>query len=105
MKVILVKVMLFIIQLIIVICIPFTQASLKVTFSIRDAKHGVYSYFYAARPFTSNVYVGAQCKVRRDLVCEPLTFDWFQTGTYKDDLVYLMKSCVVETFDEKVTFV
>jgi len=90
------------IQLIFSFCINLTRASLQVTYDIRNAKTGVKSYFNAATKFTSNVYVGAQCKVRRQLICEPLSFDWFVRENYKDDMVYLMKSCVVETFEEKV---
>jgi len=93
------------IQLIFSFCINLTRASLQVTYDIRNAKTGVKSYFNAATKFTSNVYVGAQCKVRRQLICEPLSFDWFVRENYKDELVYLMKSCVVETFEEKVTLV
>ena len=91
------------IQLILTICINVAHASLHVTYGIRNAKPGVKSYFNAATKFTSNSFVGAQCKVRRQLTCEPLTFDWFSKEDYKDDLVYLMKTCVVETFGEKVT--
>ena len=82
-----------------------TYASLHITYDILNARTGVKSYFNAATKFTSNKYIGAQCKVRRQLICEPLTFDWFSRENYKDDLVYLMKSCVVETFEKKVTLV
>jgi len=93
------------IHMILSICMNITYASLHITYNIRNAKTGVTSYFNAATKFTSNKYVGAQCKVRRHLVCEPLSFDWFSRENYKDDLVYMMKSCVVETFEEKVTLV
>jgi len=86
------------------ICIQLTQASLKVKFSIRNATSSADSYFNAARLSTANAYVGAQCEVGRDLICEPLTFDWLSTATYKDDVIYLMKTCVLESFDEKVKF-
>ena len=102
---IILKNMLITIQLILGICINLTHASLQVTYDILNAKPGVKSYFTAATKFTSNSFVGAQCKVRRHLVCEPLLFDWFSREDYKDDLVYLMKSCVLETFEEKVTLV
>jgi len=96
----------FTIQLIIpvVICIQLTHASLKVKFSIRNATNSADSYFNAARLSTANSYIGAQCEVGHDLICEPLTFDWLSTATYKDDVVYLMKTCVLESFDEMVTF-
>ena len=95
----------FTIQLIItvVICIQLTHASLKVKFSIRNATNSADSYFNAGRLSTENSYIGAQCQVGRDLICEPLTFDWLSTETYRDDVVYLMKTCVLESFDEKVT--
>jgi len=93
------------IQLILGICINLTHARLQVTYDIRNAKIGVKSYFTAATKFTSNSVVGAQCKVRRQLICEPLSFDCFSKEDYKDDLVYLMKTCVVETFEEKVMLV
>jgi len=93
------------VHLILCICVIVTHASLHITYDIRNAKTGVKSYFNAATKFTSNKYIGAQCKVRRHLVCEPLSFDWFSRENYEDDLVYLMKSCVVETFKEKVTLV
>jgi len=93
------------IYLILGIFINLTHASLQVTYDIRNAKSGVKTYFNAATKFTSSSYVGAQCKVRRQLICEPLTFDWFSRENYEDDLVYLMKSCVVETFEKKVTLV
>jgi len=106
MNVLEVKVMQFTIQLIIpvVICIQLTHASLKVKFRIRGATNSADSYFNAASLSTANAYVGAQCQVERDLICEPLTFDWLSRATYKDDVVYLMKTCVLESFDEKVTF-
>jgi len=93
------------IQLIFGIWMNVTHARLQVTYDIRNAKTGVKSYFNAVTKLTSNSYVGAKCKVRRHLVCEPLSFDWFSREEYKDNLVYLMKSCVVETFEENVTLV
>ena len=95
--------MCFNIQIIVGILINLTHAGLHITYDILNTRTGVKSYFNAATKLTSNSYVGAQCKVRRHLVCEPLSFDWFSREDYKDDLVYLMKTCVVETFDEKVT--
>jgi len=97
------KEMCFTIQIILGILINLTHGSLHVTYDILNARTDVKSYFNAATKFTSNSYVGAQCKVRRQLICEPLSFDWFSNQLYNDDLVYLMKTCVVETFDEKVT--
>jgi len=95
--------MCFTIQMIVCILIYLTHASLHITYATLNTKTGVNSYFNAASKFTSNSYVGAKCKVRRQLNCESLSFDWFSEEDYKNDLVYLMKQCVLETFDEKVT--
>jgi len=100
---IIVKEMCFTIQIIVGILLNLTHAGLHITYDILNARTDVKSYFNAATKLTSNMYVGAQCKVRRQLICEPLSFDWFLGEDYKNDLVYLMKSCVAETFDEKVT--
>ena len=93
------------IHIILSICINISYTCLHITYNIRNATTGVKSYFNAATKFTSKKYVGAQCKVRRQLICEPLSFDWFSRENYKDDMVYLMKACVVETFEKKATLV
>jgi len=88
-------------QLVLAVCFRSAHTGLHVTYNITNGGSDV-NLYKTARALTANNYVGAKCKRKLHAVCEPLTFDWLETESYEDNIAYLIKTCVVETFENKV---
>jgi len=73
---------------------------LHVTYNITN-KDFAANLYKCARSVTSNLYIGAKYKPKRNGVCEPLEFR-FAASDMDDNHGYLLKTCVKEFFPEKV---